>query len=178
MEYRKIDKYKRSFICKNTYKQLSRDKREIYYNAIKKAVNDMGTTNQHSIEFGDYIGHLNIDLTDRSSNSEDGFSDISGQLADTDLTKILSDNIYIIGMEYFGNHCFSHGDNIFFQREDDNPVDPDTIKVMVKKEESWVHVAYVSPDSAKYLRTINEFDKKTIKFCGNNGCSSVLRVEF
>ena len=81
-------------------------------------------------------------------------------------------------MRYFGDHIFSYRDNVRLEREDDNFLDPTAIKVLVKKKEEWIHVAYVTKNDAKYLRTIDDFEQKSIVFYGNIDNSSLFTINF
>lgn len=71
-----------------------------------------------------------------------------------------SDDIFFVGMKYSGNHQFSTSDELL-SKDEKNP-DPNSVMVLVKKDNNWVHVAYVTKEDAGKLRGFPEFDTKEL----------------
>ncbi|KAK3846980.1 MAG: hypothetical protein J3R72DRAFT_432839 [Linnemannia gamsii] len=64
----------------------------------------------------------------------------------------LDREITFVGMRYRGGHEFSPKDQVKLERDHKNPVDKNAIKVMVFKNGTWIHVAYVGRDDASALK--------------------------
>ncbi|KAG0259693.1 hypothetical protein BGZ95_004612, partial [Linnemannia exigua] len=64
----------------------------------------------------------------------------------------LDTEITFVGMRYRGGHVFSPSDKVKLERDHKNPVDKNAIKVMVFKNGTWIHVAYVGRDDANALK--------------------------
>lgn len=79
-----------------------------------------------------------------------------------------------VGMRYHGNHKFSKGDAISLEKEDDNAVDKNAIKILV----SGKHVAYVSKDYTQELRDVPNFEQGKVRHLMNFLQSSKLELYF
>ncbi|KAK3840422.1 MAG: hypothetical protein JOS17DRAFT_21060 [Linnemannia elongata] len=64
----------------------------------------------------------------------------------------LDTEITFVGMRYRGGHVFSPSDQVRLERDHKNPVDKNAIKVMVLKNNKWIHAAYVGRDDASALK--------------------------
>ncbi|KAF9151475.1 hypothetical protein BG015_006604 [Linnemannia schmuckeri] len=64
----------------------------------------------------------------------------------------LDTEITFVGMRYRGGHVFSPKDQVRLERDSKNPVDKNAIKVMVFKNGTWIHAAYVGRDDAFALK--------------------------
>lgn len=75
-------------------------------------------------------------------------------------------SVCFVGMWAYGNHYFTSDDKVRLKRDDDNPEDPNAIKVLVKSGK-WKHVAHVARREARWLRTIDDFEKLPLEFSSN-----------
>ncbi|KAF9081577.1 hypothetical protein BGX23_000714 [Mortierella sp. AD031] len=64
----------------------------------------------------------------------------------------LDTEITFVGMRYRSGHVFSPSDKVRLERDHKNPVDKNAIKVMVLKNGTWFHAAYVGRDDASALK--------------------------
>ncbi|KAG9065123.1 hypothetical protein KI688_002445 [Linnemannia hyalina] len=64
----------------------------------------------------------------------------------------LDTEITFVGMRYRSGHVFSPTDQVRLERDRNNPVDKNAIKVMVAKNGKWFHAAYVGRDEANALK--------------------------
>ncbi|KAF9119779.1 hypothetical protein BGW39_011918 [Mortierella sp. 14UC] len=64
----------------------------------------------------------------------------------------LDTEITFVGMKYRSGHVFSPSDQVRLERDHKNPVDKNAIKVMVLKNGTWFHAAYVGREDASSLK--------------------------
>ncbi|KFH61724.1 hypothetical protein MVEG_12440 [Podila verticillata NRRL 6337] len=73
--------------------------------------------------------------------------------------KIPRRRIKFTGMKYRYNHVFTDSDRVKLKDGDD-----DVIKVLVKEDKKWKHVAYVSTDDVEWLRSVEDFEHKPLEW--------------
>jgi len=80
-----------------------------------------------------------------------------------------------VGMRYrspTSPHVFSENDQISLEKEDDNPVDKNAIKIIVDKQ----HVAYVGREYTRMIRDIDQFEDKPIRWVCNFPQSAKMKL--
>ena len=134
MDHSDIPDEHRQYIRKRTYNAMTNGERMLYLKYIKKLVQEMNSANM---------------LHDRPR--------IKVQ------PRVESGIISLIDIR-FGEGCvFDSDDIVHLERCDDNPRNLDAVKVMLKQGKTWKRVAYVDPDDAKWLRTIDGFEQAPLQ---------------
>jgi hypothetical protein len=87
-----------------------------------------------------------------------------------------SRKITFVGMKYLGGHYFTPFCKVRLEKEDDNPVDNNAIKVMLKDRKKWKYVAYVAKKDAKWLRTIDGFEGLSLEHISTFNASADYKV--
>ena len=77
-----------------------------------------------------------------------------------------------VGMRFRGNHVFTPEDNVTLQREDENPHDPNAVKILVGGR----HVAYVSRDDCPQVRAAISRGRSEARFVENYPQSACLAL--
>jgi hypothetical protein len=85
--------------------------------------------------------------------------------------------ITFVGMRFRGDHRFSSKDVVKLEKDDNNPKDPNAVKVMMKVNKRWNHVAYVCREDAKWLRTINGFETLLLEHVSNFAQSTAYNIK-
>lgn len=76
--------------------------------------------------------------------------------------KDLQREIWVVGMRFQGHHRFSEADVLRLEGEDDNPEDPQAVKVMLYEEGLWQKVAYCTRKDARVLRDLPRWETATL----------------
>jgi hypothetical protein len=96
---------------------------------------------------------------------------------DTSQDDFMCREITFVGMRFHGNHRFSSKDVVKLEKDDNNPKDPNAIKVMVKVGKKWNHVAYVCREDAKWLHTMNGFETFVLEHVKNFAQSVAYNIK-
>lgn len=148
MEYRNLAIEHRHYIRKSAYQVMTPMERKIYLKHIKQMTDELNNL-------------------DESSSSESTTSDDSPPTYR---------DIRFVGMHHRGNHCFSNSDIIALVKDNSNLFDLSAIKVMLRDEAKWKHVAYVNRDDAKWLRSIASFHELPLKWVSNNKKTATYHI--
>lgn len=148
MDYQDIPEHIAQYVKKTTYNALNDGEKRVYLKAVKHVLKKIEPTN---------------DIVERLSTSS--------------ITP-LELEIFFVGMKYHGNHKFDPHDEVKLEKEDDNINDSNAVKVLVKKDGEWKHVAYVAREYALELRKHRKFTKKPLTYVAKYISSYKYRVSF
>lgn len=146
MEYIAISPELREYIRKSAYNKLDDGGKKLYIKSIKRLLNGLEE-------------RLVKELDDMTIGGEK-----------------TSRRISFVGMKYRGEHYFTIDDHIRLEKEDDNPVDRNAVKVMLKDRKKWKHVAYVAKKDAKWLRTVDDFEELSLEYIRSFNASVDYRI--
>lgn len=170
MDYEDIPRETRQYIRKTTYLRMKKWERVIYHASVKDMVwkvdsirNDMNScllTDESTDEFTDDEPNSSDEELVRSRVSRPTYTKYPKKSDPVPIGRKIS----FVGMRFHGNHVFSRTDVISLKKDNNNPMDPYAVKVMLGPKGHRSHVAYVDWMDARYLRTVESFEKKPLKF--------------
>ena len=152
MDYSDIPDEQRQYVRKKTYNAMTTDEKALYIKYVKKLVRRLDELDESDDE------PIKLIKTRTS-------------------TIVKSRSVAFVGMKYRGGHVFSIDDHVRLEADDDNPMDKNAIKVMLKRKK-WEHVAFVDRDNAKWLRTVPDFEKMPLRWEKNTAASATYRLDF
>jgi hypothetical protein len=147
MEYMNIASELREYIRKSAYNKLDDNGKELYIKYIKRLLNKLEETL--------VVKKLDDMAIGREKTSR---------------------RISFVGMRYHGEHYFTADDDVRLEKEDDNPVDTNAVKVVLKGRKKWKHVAYVAKEDAKWLRTVDDFEGLSLEYISTFYASAVYKI--
>jgi hypothetical protein len=148
MNYQDIPEHIVRYVKKATYNTLNVGEKKAYLKGIKHVLKKINSTDELAEKFS------------------------------TSSITPLEVEIFFVGMKYYGDHKFDPHDEVKLEKEDDNKSDPNAIKVLVKKDGKWEHVAYVARGDALELRKHKKFAKKPLIYVAKYISSYKYRVSF
>lgn len=153
MDYAEIPDEYRKYVKKSSYNKLDEDERRVYLKAIRHA-------------------------SRRFAKEQDEFNSSSEMQRCLEEMRIvpLSTEVSFVGIKYRGGFSFDVDTDVKLERDDDNPEDSNAIKVFIKKNNIWKHVAYVAKDDAIELRKYGRFEEKRLKFLRQYQTSARYRI--
>jgi hypothetical protein len=77
--------------------------------------------------------------------------------------------ITFVDMKYRYNHVFTKDDQVKLKN------DEDVIKVLVKENKKWKHVAYVDREDIKWLQSVDDFTNLPLKWVNSYKTQAFLR---
>ncbi|KFH61752.1 hypothetical protein MVEG_12412 [Podila verticillata NRRL 6337] len=147
MDYTEISKEIKKYVRKSTYIAMNKEERKLYLKAVKRLAHKLDELDESS-----------------STSSDEVIKPQRKEYTKPVYRKLNSRSINFVGMRFHGDHRFSCDDTIKLKKEDNNPKDSNAIKVMLMKDKKWKHVAYVAREDAMWLRTVDEFEKLSLKW--------------
>lgn len=156
MDYSKISKETKKYIRKSTYIAMNKEERKLYLKAVKKLVHE---------------------LDESSSSSDEEVVKPQRKEYKPVYRKLNSRSINFVGMRFHGDHRFSPNDIVKLKKEDNNPKDPNAVKVMLMENKKWRHVAYVAREDAMWLRTVDDFEELSLEWAKNTRATATYSID-
>ena len=87
-------------------------------------------------------------------------------------------NVKFVGMRFHGDHVFSEDDRVRLEPDyKERHPQPGTIKVMLQKSKKWITVAYVERGDARWLNTIEGFEKLSLTFANSYDLKALYTID-
>lgn len=156
MEYRDISVDTKKYIRKSTYIGMDNDDKKLYLKMIKRLIRK--------------LDELECDTSGDEISKPRRYTKPVYR-------KLNSRYIDFVGMRFRGDHRFSSDDKVRLEKEDDNPKDSNAVRVMVKKDKKWRHVAYVARDDAEWLRAVGDFEELPLEWAKDTRATSTYSID-
>src|SRR5689334_7223015 len=129
MDYDEIPDEYRKYVRESSYTKLDDDERKAYLKGVKYAAKKFAK------EMDELINTSEMRMCIEVMKIVPLFTEVS-----------------FVGIKGCRRHVFDYDDEVKLERDDDDPEDPNAIRVFVKKNNVWKHVVYVVKDDAMELR--------------------------
>lgn len=134
MDYIDIPDFHRQYIRKAAYNKMDRKQKEMYLKSIQELVSSFNK----------------LDISTETSSDDEPIH--------KPIIKPKRRRITFVDMKYRYNHVFTKDDQVKLKNDDD------VIKVLVKENKTWKHVAYVDREDIKWLQSVDDFTHLPLKW--------------